>query len=164
MGQASYREDQHQYRFKMIRALASGRRKSLAVLGIVALGIGAWVVGAGATPNDRPQTTVQSQTSTKGSNSVTTEAKNSDDTQQKSQTKESVQDGGNGTTTEVNVNGESITVPENGTYQRVTDSGNGTTDIKVESRNQSSSSGDGASNSSSSKLDVNVQSNSSSRQ
>lgn len=164
MGEKSYQGDQPQGRLKAIRTVARGHRKTVAVLAIVTLGVGVWAASAGAAADDPRQTTIQSQTSSKGRSSVTTEFKNPDDKQQKPLTKESVQDDGNGTTTEVDVNGESIAVPENGTYRRTTDTGDGTTDIKVESRNQTSSSGNGASNSSSSKLEVNVQSNSSSGQ
>jgi hypothetical protein len=78
------------------------------------------------------------------------------------ETRESVTGDGSGATTNVTVNGETITVPENGSYRKTTDDGTTRTDVKVDSRNQSSTSGDGASNSSSSKIQVNVQSNSSS--
>lgn len=77
-------------------------------------------------------------------------------------TTESVTDDGSGATTNVTVNGETITVPENGSYHRSTDDGGTQTEIHVDNRNQSSTSGNGSSNSSSSKIEVNVQSNSSS--
>ena len=78
------------------------------------------------------------------------------------QSRESVRDDGDGSTTEVMVNGERLTVPENGSYQRTTEDSNGRTDVKVDNRNQSTSSGDGSSNSSSSEVRIDVRSESSS--
>lgn len=77
---------------------------------------------------------------------------------------ESVRDDGDGSTTQVTVNGESVTVPENGSYHRSTDDGRNKTDIHVDSRQHTSDSGDGSSgsSSSSSKVRINVQSNSTS--
>lgn len=164
MGKTSYRKDLPHDRFQAVREFVRGQRKPLAVLAIAAVGIGAWAISASATSNDRSYNTVQSHNITAEEQKIVTDKNDNTDDQAPPQTKETIQDDGNGNTTEVHVNGEAITVPENGTYRRTTDTGNGTTDIKVESRNQSSSSGDGSSNSSSSKLEVNVQSNSSTSQ
>ena len=79
-------------------------------------------------------------------------------------TNETIQDDGDGATTSVKVNGESITVPANGSYRRTTDDGSTKTDIRVDNRNHSASESDGrsVSNHSSSNVRINVQSNGSS--
>lgn len=77
-------------------------------------------------------------------------------------TDESVTDDGSGATTEVTVNGERVTVPANGSYRKTTDDGTTKTDVNVENRNKSTASGNSSSNYSSSKIQVNMQSNSSS--
>lgn len=85
-----------------------------------------------------------------------------DEAQSEPKTTESINDDGSGATTTVTVNGETITVPANGSYERSTVDGNSRTDVKVDNQNQSSTSGNSSSNSSSSRIEVNSHSSSSS--
>jgi len=68
----------------------------------------------------------------------------------------------NSSQTNVTVNGQSIQVPENGTYSKTTDDNNGHTEVRVESSHSSSSTGGSASNNSTVQLNVHSESHSTS--
>lgn len=142
-----------------VRPLA--RRLALPLVGLAAVfAVAAAGQQAAANTSDSSKSGEQTQTSVPAAGRV--ETKDKAPQGEKPMTSESVKDDGDGSTTEVTVNGERLTVPENGSYQRTTQDGNSRTNVNVDNRNQSTRSGDGSSNSSSSEIRVDVRSESSS--
>lgn len=157
MGNYNRNQDRAIGRVKAFGRRYSGRRAVPIVAIISLLGVGTWAAVATASSNLRGSQSTNDDTS-QTIEDTTMDTQPSDNSSNTPQ--EQIVDRGDGSTTEVMVNGESVTVPENGSYQRTSRDGNGTTDVKIESQNQQSSSGDGRSNSSSSKIEVNVESHS----
>lgn len=150
-------------------ALTGNRKLRLAALPLLIIATALTITFAVQT-KDRPASNIDGSSSVNSSQATQDDGQGNEsarDSMQRQEedrlkTKETIRDDGDGSTTEVTVNGESITVPENGSYHKSTDDGSTKTDIDVDNSNHSSTSGNSSSNSSSSRIKVEVQSNSSS--
>jgi hypothetical protein len=135
----------------------SPRRLALPLIGLAAVFAVAIAGQQAAADSDSTERPTSQNGKVQGSGTSGQDAAESDDA---TKSRETVRDDGDGATTEVQVNGETLTVPKNGSYQRTTDDGDSRTDVKVDNRNESYTSGDGSSNSSSSEVRIDVRSES----
>jgi hypothetical protein len=118
---------------------------------------------AGAMSQDGTQNSTRASQSEGNANSVPNPDKEKQErAQEQSNNGSSSGTSTNKSDTNITVNGQSIEVPENGSYNKTIQDGNSRTDIKVESNHNSTSDGNSSSNNSSVNLNVTTESHSSS--
>lgn len=142
-----------------VRRLLTRRKAGMILLPAIALTAASIIVFNGSASEDMGPQGGAASVHTRSQEKEPAVLRQNDDVTKQPATTESVHDDGDGSTTQVTVNGESVTVPENGSYHRTTDDGNTRTDIDVDSRQQENTSGNGSSSSASSSVRINVQSN-----